>query len=111
MWRPSLRRVTSAPAAQQALSAPRAEDKLALQPVELQVGKRLSSQRGFKESAATLQLLRRKVGRKAVDQPDALRVWRGYLSTDGGDLRIDKCERAWCLLSHDSHGYVENHYE
>ena len=62
-------------------------------------------------SAATLQLLRRKVGRKAVDQPDALRVWRGYLSTDGGDLRIDKCERAWCLLSHDSHGYVENHYE
>lgn len=39
------------------------EHQLILQPVELQVGERLSSQGGLQERAAALQLLRREVGR------------------------------------------------
>ena len=48
--------------------------QLVLQGVELQVRERLSSQRGLQEGPAALQLLRREVGRKAMDQSDAFGV-------------------------------------
>ena len=65
------------------------EHQFVLQPVELQIGERLSCQRGLKKSAAALQLLRREVGRETVDQPDALGVWRGSLAGDAGDFCIN----------------------
>ncbi len=65
------------------------EHQFVLQPVEPQVGERLSSQGGPKECAAALQLLRREVGRKAVDQPDTLGVWRGNLAGDAGEFRVN----------------------
>ena len=69
-----------------------------LQPVELQVGERLPCQGGLQGRAAALQLLRREVGRKVVDQPDALRVWRGGLAADAGEFRVDSGLNAHWLL-------------
>ena len=42
------------------------------------------------ESTATLQLLQGKVGRDAVEQSYTLDIRRRIISTDGGDLCIDK---------------------
>ena len=65
------------------------EHQLVLQPVELQVGERLPRQGGLQEGVAALQLFWREVGRKAVDQPDALGVWRGSIAEGAGEFRIN----------------------